>query len=136
MCGPLLTAPNRHELYIDLQYTFSSSYFCGGRAISSLVTAPAPSFPYAAFSDRTPVRPLRAGKSLEICAYCEHQPRHYEDGAHPRHCGHCRGDGLDDPLSARLLGALRHLPGEGFAALTHRPALDGREQGGCVGKSF
>lgn len=73
---------------------------------------------------------------LKICANGEHHPRHYEDSAHPRHRRHCRGDGLDEPFSAGSSGALRHLPGEGFAALAHRAAFNGREEHGGVGKSF
>ena len=106
MCGPLLTVPNRHELYIDLQYTFSSSYFCGGPG------------------------------NLEICSDSEHHPRYDEDGAHPRHGGNRGGDYLNDALAARAAGALLLLPGEGFAALADSAAFDIGDESVNIVKSF
>lgn len=105
MCGPLLTVPNRHELYIDLQYTFSSSYFCGGPG------------------------------NLEICRGDEEHAAGDEDGRHPRGGGDRGGDYLNDTLAARTARLHGHLPCKSPAALAHRPALYGGKQSGCVMKT-
>ena len=95
-----------------------------------------PPFPYAAFLS-TASHSGQSGRENYLVGSCdeEHAAREQDAGGP---CGRGNGGGTyrDDALPAGPSSLHGHLPCEGPAALAHCPALDRREKGGCVGKTF